>query len=180
MFCLLEAVDGVCASRTGNPFSSHCSDFGPDFCMVQRLQCCSPQNYFCSFFINLGFEQPDISGVAIGTSVPMLKSYAITQAVGTLGAVIMPHNLYLHSALVGSRKVDLSDRRAVAEANFCFALEGALALFVSYLINAAVLITFAVHFFDDDCANQDGGPYALVNGVCSSIGAFDWFMWYML
>ena len=40
-----------------------------------------------------------------GWVVPTMQPYAVTQAVGTIGAVIMPHNLYLHSGLVLSRKV---------------------------------------------------------------------------
>ena len=55
------------------------------------------------------------------------------------GAIIMPHNLYLHSALVKSREVDRRERAAVSEANLYFFVESAIALFVSFLINLAVV-----------------------------------------
>ena len=51
----------------------------------------------------------------------------------------MPHNLYLHSALVKSREVDRRERAAVSEANLYFFVESAIALFVSFLINLAVV-----------------------------------------
>ena len=51
----------------------------------------------------------------------------------------MPHNLYLHSALVKSRAVDRRARAAVSEANFYYFVESAVALFVSFLINLSVV-----------------------------------------
>jgi len=51
-----------------------------------------------------------------GWAVPTMASYAVTTAVGTIGAVIMPHNLYLHSGLVLSRKVRRTSARAVNDA----------------------------------------------------------------
>ena len=45
-----------------------------------------------------------------------VRALAVTTAVGTIGAVIMPHNLYLHSGLVQSRKVDRNDDFRVFEA----------------------------------------------------------------
>jgi len=57
----------------------------------------------------------------------------------------MPHNLYLHSALVLSRKVDNKNHRQVYEANFYNAIESGISLFVSFLINFAVVGTFAYY-----------------------------------
>jgi len=59
----------------------------------------------------------------------------VLQAVGIVGAVIMPHNLYLHSALVKSRVIDRTKKEAVKEANKYFFIEATVALFVSFLIN---------------------------------------------
>ena len=47
----------------------------------------------------------------------MAKSYAVLQMVGTVGAVIMPHNIYLHSALVQSRRLNRDDSDHVRQAN---------------------------------------------------------------
>ncbi|XP_071656104.1 natural resistance-associated macrophage protein 2 isoform X3 [Patagioenas fasciata] len=82
----------------------------------------------------------------------------LEQAVGIVGAVIMPHNMYLHSALVKSRQVNRSNKREVREANKYFFLESCIALFVSFIINVFVVTVFAEAFFEK--TNAD------VNAVC--------------
>ena len=56
----------------------------------------------------------------------------LIQAVGVIGAVIMPHNLYLHSALVKSRNVDRRKNGAMRQANMYFFIEAAIALLVCW------------------------------------------------
>ncbi|HRN95584.1 MAG TPA: Nramp family divalent metal transporter, partial [Chitinophagales bacterium] len=57
-----------------------------------------------SFFIEIWFAQPQWSEVATGF-VPHLKDTgALYIAIGIIGATVMPHNLYLHSSLVQTRK----------------------------------------------------------------------------
>ncbi|KAJ8555027.1 hypothetical protein ON010_g9456 [Phytophthora cinnamomi] len=103
---------------------------------------------FCANLVRGGASSSD---VARGF-VPRVESYAVTQAVGIVGAVIMPHNIFLHSALVQSRQVNRQNVRKVREANKYFAIESAIALFVSFLINLAVLAVFAKGFFSSDCS----------------------------
>lgn len=55
----------------------------------------------------------------------------------------MPHNLYLHSALVKSRNIDRRDKRGVAEANKYYFIESSIALLVSLVINIFVVAVFA-------------------------------------
>lgn len=55
----------------------------------------------------------------------------------------MPHNLYLHSALVKSRKIDRTQPAKVKEANYYFFIEASIALFVSFIINVFVVSVFA-------------------------------------
>ncbi|KAG6611977.1 Metal Ion (Mn2 -iron) Transporter (Nramp) Family [Phytophthora cinnamomi] len=103
--------------------------------------------------------------------VPRVDRYAVTQAVGILGAVIMPHNIFLHSALVQTRQVNRHDGRKVHEANKYFAIESGLALFVSFLINLAVLAVFAKGFFSSDCTTSysaNGVNTACVPGAIAS------------
>jgi natural resistance-associated macrophage protein len=122
------------------------------------------------FFINAGVVKPSATEIAKGF-LPDVSDYAVVQAVSILGAVIMPHNIYLHSALVQSRAVDRNRPSKVREANFYFSVEAAGALAISFFINLAVVSVFARGFFDADCA-KDG--YALVtkDGVkeCAHIG----------
>ncbi|XP_043931084.1 natural resistance-associated macrophage protein 1-like [Protopterus annectens] len=85
----------------------------------------------------------------------------LLQAVGIIGAIIMPHNIYLHSALVKTRKIDRSRRQDVSEANMYFFIESAIALFVSLIINLFVMAVFAEAFYQktnehvhEVCANS--------------------------
>ncbi|KAG8585505.1 hypothetical protein GDO81_005052 [Engystomops pustulosus] len=77
-----------------------------------------------------------------GCGTPQLE-----QAVGIVGAVIMPHNMYLHSALVKSREVNRSNKKEVREANKYFFIESTIALFISFLINVFVVAVFAEAFY---------------------------------
>lgn len=65
-----------------------------------------------------------------------------------IGAVIMPHNLYLHSALVKSRDIDRTKKEDVKEANMYFFVEATIALFVSFVINVFVVAVFANGLYD--------------------------------
>merc|ERR1719427_926721 len=89
---------------------------------------------------------PDQGGVVGGLLLPWCPGCGhkeLLQAVGVIGAIIMPHNLYLHSALVKSRDIDRNKKGEVREANFYFFIEAAVALFVSFLINVFVVAVFA-------------------------------------
>jgi natural resistance-associated macrophage protein len=97
-----------------------------------------------------------------------LKIYATTQAVGTIGAVIMPHNLYLHSSLVLSRKIERTSPDRVNQAIKYNLIESSLALLISFFINLGILAANANNFYSPTCAEHPQGPYA-----CLSIAAFD-------
>lgn len=59
----------------------------------------------------------------------------------------MPHNLYLHSALVKSREIDRTKKERVREANLYYFIEAAIALLVSFVINVFVVAVFAHGLF---------------------------------
>ncbi|KAK6640094.1 hypothetical protein RUM43_008371 [Polyplax serrata] len=99
--------------------------------------------------LSFGFEyvivKPEQGEVLKGMFFPWCTDCdqsVLLQAVGVIGAVIMPHNLYLHSALVKSRDVDRKNPEKVREANFYFFIEGAIALFVAFIINVFVVSVF--------------------------------------
>lgn len=54
----------------------------------------------------------------------------------------MPHNLYLHSALVKTRRIDRKNKSAVSEANRYFLIEGSIALLISFVLNLFVVSVF--------------------------------------
>lgn len=89
--------------------------------------------------------KPDFSEVLFGTFIPTIPSGCMKQAIGLIGAVIMPHNLYLHSSLVLSRKINTNNKHMVKEANIYNAIESGISLFVSFLISFAVVGTFAYY-----------------------------------
>ncbi|XP_039307213.1 protein Malvolio isoform X3 [Solenopsis invicta] len=72
----------------------------------------------------------------------------LLQAVGIVGAVIMPHNLYLHSALVKSRDIDRRQPAKVKDANMYYFIEACIALFISFIINVFVVAVFAHGLFN--------------------------------
>ena len=83
-----------------------------------------------------------------GTVVPEMTVDAFEPAIGVVGAIIMPHNLYLHSALVLSRNIDFSNSKKVKEATFYYTIEASIALFVSFVINLFVVAVFALVFIN--------------------------------
>ncbi|VEN58938.1 unnamed protein product [Callosobruchus maculatus] len=104
--------------------------------------------------ITFGYEYivsgPDSMDVVKGLFIPMCKdcdSKVLLQAVGVIGAVIMPHNLYLHSALVKSRDIDRKKPEKLKEANMYYYIESAIALICSLIINIFVVSVFAYGLF---------------------------------
>jgi Mn2+/Fe2+ NRAMP family transporter len=108
------------------------------------------------FAVLFGISKPDAGELVKGWLLPYCASSVVIQAVGTLGAVVMPHNLYLHSALVQSRAIDRSNRPAVAEANLYNTIESSLSLLLSYFINMFVVCVFAAGFFGTPDADSIG------------------------
>ena len=81
-----------------------------------------------------------------GLIVPSIPKGEATIAVGVVGAIIMPHNIYLHSSLVQSRQVDRNQPEKVREANLYFFIESIMALLISFIINLFVVSVFAASF----------------------------------
>ncbi|XP_062229560.1 metal transporter Nramp3-like isoform X1 [Phragmites australis] len=91
------------------------------------------------FLVELGYSKPNSSEVVRGLFVPELKGNgAIGLAISLLGAMVMPHNLFLHSALVLSRKVPRSVH-GIKEACRFYMIESAFALTVAFLINISII-----------------------------------------
>lgn len=97
------------------------------------------------FIIELALVKPDWLGVSKGF-VPTLDLQSLYVAIGILGATVMPHNLYLHSALVKTRRKGTT-HEAIREAIRYNFLDTALSLNLAFLINAAILIVAAAVFF---------------------------------
>jgi NRAMP (natural resistance-associated macrophage protein)-like metal ion transporter len=127
--------------------------------------------------ITFGYEyfkvQPKELQVLEGLALPFCSdcgSDELMQAVGIIGAIIMPHNLYLHSALVKSRNVNRNKREEVRDANRYVFIESAIALFVSLLINIAVTAVFAHGLYQK--TNAEVYQTCLAANISQSEGVF--------
>ncbi|GMH05180.1 hypothetical protein Nepgr_007020 [Nepenthes gracilis] len=91
------------------------------------------------FCVELTYAKPRTSEVLYGLFVPQLKGDGATGlAISLLGAMVMPHNLFLHSALVLSRKIPRSVH-GIKEACRYYVVESGFALAVTFLINVSVI-----------------------------------------
>ncbi|XP_058098951.1 metal transporter Nramp7.2-like isoform X2 [Magnolia sinica] len=91
------------------------------------------------FFAEMARARPDPAQIMEGMFVPRLKGHEATRdAIALLGALIMPHNLFLHSALVLSRKFPRSFH-GINTASRYFLIESGIAIFIAFLINVAVI-----------------------------------------
>ncbi|CAH9069234.1 unnamed protein product [Cuscuta europaea] len=109
-----------------------------------------------SFAWMFGDTKPSGVQLLLGVLIPKLGSKTIKQAVGVVGCIIMPHNVFLHSALVQSREVDTRKPGRVREALNYYSIESAAALAISFIINLFVTSVFAKSFFGTDQANSIG------------------------
>ncbi|KAF6254916.1 natural resistance-associated macrophage protein-domain-containing protein [Scenedesmus sp. NREL 46B-D3] len=103
-----------------------------------------------------------LAAVAEGFLKPTIPRPAIGQAVALVGSLIMPHNIYLHSALVQTRTLRHDDDAHKKEALVYYGLESALSLLVSVFINAFVTCVFAAGFYGkalQDIGLENAGQY---------------------
>ncbi|NP_001312209.1 metal transporter Nramp3-like [Nicotiana tabacum] len=109
-----------------------------------------------SFAWMFGETKPNGVELLVGIVVPKLSSKTIKQAVGIVGCVIMPHNVFLHSALVQSREIDHHRVGRVREALKYYSIESTAALTISFIINLFVTTVFAKSFYGSEIANSIG------------------------
>lgn len=98
------------------------------------------------FLIEIFFAKPDMSALAKGFVPSIPNSTALYIAIGIIGATVMPHNLYLHSALVQTRKVN-SDKKSIKRAIRINILDSTIALNMAFFVNAAILVLAAAVFY---------------------------------
>ncbi len=113
-------------------------------------------SYFIEIFI-LPQTQPSFVDMGRALISPNFRqSGMLYVAIGIIGATVMPHNLYLHSALVQSRKLrkdEASMRRAIRFNT----IDSTVALAIAFFVNAAILVLAAIVFFGRDSVTLVGG-----------------------
>ncbi len=112
--------------------------------------------YYIEIFV-LPETHPSFVEMGKALFIPSLgQAGMIFVAVGIIGATVMPHNLYLHSALVQSRQLkrdDASVRRAIQFNT----LDSTVALTIAFFVNAAILVLAAMVFFGRSSVAVPGG-----------------------
>ncbi|XP_042513072.1 metal transporter Nramp5-like, partial [Macadamia integrifolia] len=107
------------------------------------------------YFRELSYVNPPASKVLEGLFIPKLSGQGATgDAIALLGAIVSPPNLYLHSALVLSRKIP-PYARGINDACRFYLIETGFALFIALLINVTVVIVSGTVCFSDNLSQQD-------------------------
>jgi manganese transport protein len=99
-----------------------------------------------AFLIQIILARPAMDDIASGLIPSIQNKEALYIAIGIIGATVMPHNLYLHSALVQSRKIERTPK-GIQQAIKFNRVDSAIALNIAFLVNAAILILSATVFF---------------------------------
>ena len=99
-----------------------------------------------SFLVQILIARPTVGDVVGGLVPGMLNDGALYIAVGIIGATVMPHNLYLHSALVQTRKIN-PDTKGIKTALKYNLIDSTIALNAAFLVNTAILVLAATVFF---------------------------------
>ena len=98
------------------------------------------------FLIQIILAKPAMGEMAMGLMPTLQGKEALYIAIGIIGATVMPHNLYLHSALVQTRKINRTDKGIKQALKFSM-IDTTVALNIAFLVNAAILILAATVFF---------------------------------
>lgn len=99
-----------------------------------------------SFLAEMFIVEPAFGEVLSGFQPSILSGNALYIAIGIIGATVMPHNLYLHSSLVQTRKIDRSSKGIKEALKYNF-IDTAVALNLAFFVNAAILILAATAFY---------------------------------
>lgn len=112
--------------------------------------------YFIEIFV-LAQTQPSFAEMGLAVIAPNFRQIGmIYLAIGIIGATVMPHNLYLHSALVQSRQLQ-KDEASVRRAVKFNTIDSVIALSVAFFINAAILVLAAIVFYGKESVAVAGG-----------------------
>jgi manganese transport protein len=121
------------------------------------------------FIAELIFSRPDLQAVGAGfvPNVEILRNPQMLYiAIGILGATVMPHNLYLHSAIVQTRRWQETAAQKWEAIKFA-TIDSTIALSIALFINAGILIlaASAFHFTDNRDVGEIQDAYKLLSPV---------------
>jgi manganese transport protein len=99
-----------------------------------------------SFLLEMFWAKPDMGELMKGFIPSIPNDTALYIAIGIIGATVMPHNLYLHSSLVQTRRIDTSEKGIWSAIKYNL-IDSTIALNAAFFVNAAILILAASTFF---------------------------------
>jgi manganese transport protein len=99
-----------------------------------------------AFFAQIFIANPSISNIAGGFIPGFADDGALYIAIAIIGATVMPHNLYLHSSLVQTRKIERTPKEIKRALKFNF-LDSTIALNIAFFVNMSILVVAATAFF---------------------------------
>jgi manganese transport protein len=111
------------------------------------------------YVVELGLVKPDWLSAVHHAFVPHLSQGSVLIAIGMLGAVVMPHNLYLHSNVVLKRETPGDDQARHRLLAYEFA-DTSLAMTIGWLVNCAMVVVAAAVFFRHGLVVTDLGEAA--------------------
>jgi len=99
-----------------------------------------------AFLIEMFLAKPDAGELVKGFVPKLPNEEALYIAIGIIGATVMPHNLYLHSSLVQTRRIDTTEKGIWTAIKYNF-IDSAIALNAAFFVNTAILVLAASTFF---------------------------------
>ncbi len=99
-----------------------------------------------AFLVEMVLAKPDMGELVKGFVPTLPNDQALYIAIGIIGATVMPHNLYLHSSLVQTRRIDNSEKGVWQAIKYNF-IDSAIALNAAFFVNSAILVLAASTFF---------------------------------
>ncbi len=99
-----------------------------------------------AFLIEIILGQPNWAGIVNGFIPSLPDATALYISIGILGATVMPHNLYLHSSLVQTRKIGRKDEE-IRETILWNNIDTGVSLNLAFFVNAAILVMSAAVFY---------------------------------
>jgi manganese transport protein len=128
------------------------------------------------FGLEIFFSRPELAGLFSSLFIPSKEILHDREmlyiAIGILGATVMPHNLYLHSAVVQTRDFDRTPEGKREAIKYCN-IDSAVALTFALLVNAAILVVSAATFYrsGNHQVAEIGDAYKLLSPLLGVAGA---------
>jgi manganese transport protein len=99
-----------------------------------------------AYIVELFIVRPDMAAAAPRWVVPVFPAGSIVVAMGMLGAIVMPHNIYLHSNTIQSREWDFGGADQTRLMRFEL-IDTSLSMGMGWLVNSAMILVAAAVFF---------------------------------